>query len=132
MSQRVLQCIVLTPEREIFSGPADFVVVPLEDGELGIAPGRREMVAELAPGQLRIRSAGEVARFYIEEGIVEVLGDRVRILARTVLRPEEIDAEAAQTRLDELLTARCHSEDEFAVRDAEMFRLRQQLRCFRG
>ncbi|MCS7238017.1 MAG: F0F1 ATP synthase subunit epsilon [Thermoguttaceae bacterium] len=132
MTERVLQCVVLTPDRVIFSGPAEFVVVPLEDGELGIAPGRQELVAELAPGELRIRSGGEVARYYIEEAIAEVIRDRVRILGRKILRPEEIDGEAAQAMLDQLLSTRCRSDEELATRDAQILRLRRQLRIYRA
>ncbi len=131
MAENLTQCLVITPEREIFSGPAELVVIPLKDGELGIAAHRKEMVAQVACGELRIRTSTKTHRFYVEDGFAEVLQNRVRVVVRKVLRPEEIDAESLQATIDELISRKILSDKEFAERDALVSRLRLQLRVFR-
>jgi F-type H+-transporting ATPase subunit epsilon len=129
--EQSLQCVLLTPEGKIFEGPVDFLVVPLHDGELGIGRGRRELVATLAPGELRLRQGQSVLRFYVEEGFVEVLQNQVRVLARTVLRPDEIDAEKVFATLDELTRQVCPTEEQHRAREALWGKLRKQLQVFR-
>ena len=48
-----LQCVVVTPERAVLDEPADFVVLPLYDGELGVLPGRAPLIGRLGYGELR-------------------------------------------------------------------------------
>jgi len=129
--EQPLQCILLTPEGKIFEGPVDFLVIPLHDGELGIARGRRELLAALAPGELRLRQGEAVLRFYVEEGFVEVLRNQVRVLAKTVLRADEIDAEKVLATLDELTRQVCPTEEQHQAREALCGKLRKQLQVFR-
>ena len=51
MGGKVMQCIVVTPERTLYDRPADFVALCLFDGEIGIAPGHTPMIGRL--GQRR-------------------------------------------------------------------------------
>ena len=62
-STRTLQCIVVTPEMTVLDTNAQFVALPLFDGECGIAPGRSPLIGRLGYGEMRIRtSAGERRR----------------------------------------------------------------------
>lgn len=131
VTERILNCVVLTAQRKLFDGPAEFVVVPLEDGELGIAPGRRELVATLASGELRIRFGNRLLRFFVDGGFVEVLRNRVRVLALEILLPEEIDGEAVLAELDQWQARRCASEEDFRKKAAAIRTLRAKLRVFR-
>ena len=131
MQDPPLECILLTPERKFFEGPVDFVVIPLPDGELGIARGRRELVAILGPGELRLRKGQDVLRFYVEEGFVELLKNRVRIMAKSVLRADEIDAQGVLAALDALMTQVCATEEQYQAREASCYKLRKQLYIFR-
>ena len=54
----MLYCIVVTPERTVVDHPAQFVVLPLYDGELGVAPGRAPLIGRLGYGELRILEGG--------------------------------------------------------------------------
>ena len=49
-----LQCIVVTPERTVRDTSAEFVALPLYDGEIGIAPGHSPMIGRLGSGEMRI------------------------------------------------------------------------------
>ena len=69
---RELQCVVVTPERALLDEPADFVALPLYDGELGVLPGRAPLIGRLGFGELRIRKGDQTQRFYVDGGFVQV------------------------------------------------------------
>ena len=47
-TDKTLQCVLVTPERAVFDKPADMVILPMIDGELGVQPGRAALVGRLA------------------------------------------------------------------------------------
>ncbi len=49
-SGKQLQCVVVTPEKAIFDEPADMVILPMIDGELGVQPGHSALVGKLGKG----------------------------------------------------------------------------------
>lgn len=67
-----LICKIITPEKTVFEGAAEMVVVPAHDGELGILKGHAGLVAKLSCGECRIVSGASTTRFYVEGGIVKV------------------------------------------------------------
>ena len=58
-AEKVLHCVVVTPERALLDEPADFVALPMYDGELGVLPGRAPLIGRLGYGELRIRRGQE-------------------------------------------------------------------------
>ena len=97
---------VVTPSREIYNGVADEVILPGREGYLGVLPEHSPLIALLGIGVLTVKESGESSTFALNSGFVEVLPDRVTILARTVERPDEIDlerAEEAKKRAEERL-----------------------------
>lgn len=54
-----LQCVLVTPEKTLVDARADYVVLPLYDGELGVAPSHAPMIGRLGAGELRIRAGKE-------------------------------------------------------------------------
>ena len=58
LTAAALQCVVVTPEATVIDTPAEFVALPLYDGEVGIAPGRSPLIGRLGYGELRIRQTG--------------------------------------------------------------------------
>ena len=61
-----MQCIVVTPENTLRDAGADFVAVPLFDGELGVDKNHSPMLGRLGNGEMRITVDGHVERFYVE------------------------------------------------------------------
>ena len=101
-----LQLSIVTPERELFAGEVDSVLAPGMDGEMGILPRHAPLVAVLKEGALVARQGEEELVFAIHGGYMQVLPDRVIVLADVAERAEEIDierAEAARRRAEELL-----------------------------
>ena len=95
-----VRCRVLTPEGTVCDQETDFVVVWLEDGQLGIAPGRKPIVARLGIGPLRIGRAGKEPKYYyIQGGLVEVAENVVSVLTERAIPAEQLDAAAVAQRL---------------------------------
>jgi F-type H+-transporting ATPase subunit epsilon len=82
-----LHCTVVTPDRTVMDGSADFVALTLLDGEIGIAPGHTPLIGRLGYGEMRVTHGGEVARYYVEGGFVEVLGNEVSVLTGRAVPP---------------------------------------------
>jgi F-type H+-transporting ATPase subunit epsilon len=107
-----LRVRLVTPERTLFDRPADAVELPAKNGYLEVLYGHAPLVAELGAGDVIVHGAapeeteGESAspeseaRYNVSWGFVEVLPDRVTILASDALKPEEIDVPRAEQQLD--------------------------------
>ena len=123
-----LQCIVVTPEATVRDEPADFVALTLFDGEIGIAPGHTPMIGRMGNGEMRIRRDGKTARFYVEGGFVEVLGNTVSILTNRAMPAEQLDAEVATEQLTTAQRRPANTPELMAIRDRAIDQSRAQLR----
>jgi F-type H+-transporting ATPase subunit epsilon len=93
---------LVTPDRILVDQTADAVEVPSKSGYFEVLYGHAPLLAELGPGEVRLHGGeGGDQRFNVARGFVEVLPERVTILAESAQRPEEIDTAAAQKELDE-------------------------------
>ena len=100
-----LRVRLVTPERTLFDASADAVELPAKNGYLEVLYGHAPLLAELGAGDVRLHgAAGEGIApeqiYNVSWGFVEVLPDRVTILANDALKPEEIDVNRAQKQLD--------------------------------
>lgn len=95
---------VVTGERVVFQeDEVDMVVVPGADGTLGILPRHAPLISLLSFGEMRVIKGGQEQSLAIFGGFVEVAHNRVRVLADTAERAEEIDlarAEEARKRAE--------------------------------
>lgn len=87
---------VVTPEKPVFEGDADSVIVPAHDGEVGILPRHARFLASLGVGELRIAAAGGVRRFFVENGFVQVAGNRVTVLCDRAQPVADLDVAGAE------------------------------------
>jgi F-type H+-transporting ATPase subunit epsilon len=97
-----LQVRLVTPDRVVVDQTADAVEVPSKSGYIEVLYGHAPLLAELGPGEVRLHGgdAHEGQRFNVARGFVEVLPERVTILAESAINPAEIDTAAAQKELD--------------------------------
>lgn len=79
---------VIAPERSVFSGPADSVVVPAFDGEVGILPNHAPFMTLLGDGRLTLRQGGDTRTIRVRGGFLQVVRDNVRVVAEEA-RAEE-------------------------------------------
>ena len=86
-----LQLIVVTPESTVLDEQADFVALPLYDGEIGIAPGRAPLIGRLGYGELRVVVGGQTTRYYVDGGFVQVADNVVSVLTNRALPAASID-----------------------------------------
>ncbi len=101
-----IRCEIATQDRMLYEGPADIVVAPGIEGEMGILPKHAPLLTALDFGVLRVRHKGEEHAFTIAGGIMEVRPDMVTVLADVGERVDEIDeqrADAARERAEEML-----------------------------
>jgi len=87
---------IVTPEKRAFSDDVDAVVLPGSEGELGILPHHAPLISMLGAGELRYRKDATEESFAIVGGFVQVLPDRVVVMAETADLAAEIDLERAQ------------------------------------
>ena len=93
---------LVTPDRVLLDATADAVELPSMSGYLEALYGAAPLLAELGAGEVRLHggTSGD-QKFFVAWGFVEVLPERVTILAETALHPEEIDRNEAQQELAE-------------------------------
>ncbi len=128
---RRLQIAVVTPERSVLDQPADAVVVPLFDGELGILPGRAPLIGRLGIGELRIRRGEQLSRLYVDGGFVQVRGDIVTVLTSSAQSPEEIPVADVESTLLQATRTRAVTAEQFVEREQALRRARAKLRVAR-
>jgi F-type H+-transporting ATPase subunit epsilon len=126
---------VVSAEQQIFSGEAEFVVLPGEAGELGIYPRHTPLITRIKPGAVRIRPAGggEENLIFVAGGILEVQPSMVTVLADTAIRGHDLDeakALEAQKRAEEALRS-AKDKQEIATVEAELSMLAAQLAAIR-
>ena len=97
---------IITPERQFYIGPAEALVLPAVDGQMGIYPGHEPVVTAIEPGELRYKAEGKWEPAAVGAGFAEIKPDYVMWLVGFAEHPEEIDqkrAEAARKRAEERL-----------------------------
>jgi F-type H+-transporting ATPase subunit epsilon len=124
---------IVTAERTVLSDNVDQINAPGAAGRMGVLPRHEPLMTMLVPGELTIIKNGESTPFAVSGGFMEVLPDRVTILADTAERADEIDearADAARKRAEELLRER-RSEQEMIMAEAQLRRAMVRLRVAR-
>lgn len=87
---------IATAERVVYSEDVEILVAPGMDGQLGILPNHAPLLTALQPGEIRVVREGEESYMAVSGGFLEVMANRVTILADTAERAEEIDIERAE------------------------------------
>jgi F-type H+-transporting ATPase subunit epsilon len=126
-----IRCEIVSQDRMVYEGPADIVIVPGVDGDMGILPNHAPLLSTLKYGILKLRYQGQEEDFAISGGIIEVQPNIITVLANAAENVEEIDvsrAEAARQRAEEMLESPPSSmgTDEYLAMEAAL--RRSQLR----
>jgi F-type H+-transporting ATPase subunit epsilon len=126
---------VVSAEEAIYSGEAEFVVLPGEAGELGIYPRHTPLITRIKPGSVRIKPAGkdEEELIFVAGGVLDVQPTVVTVLADTAIRGTDLDeakAVEAQQRAEEA-RRNATGKQELAVVEGELAMLAAQLAAIR-
>jgi F-type H+-transporting ATPase subunit epsilon len=76
-----MQVTVISPAGSVFEGPADSIVAPAYDGEVGILPRHAPFMTLLGKGTLKIREGEQTRAIRVEGGFLQVARDAIRIVA---------------------------------------------------
>ena len=91
---------IITAEQQVYSDAVDMVVAPGLEGQLGILPHHAPLMTALQPGEILIRKDGDDSFLAVSGGFMEVMGNRVTILADACERSDEIDEQRAQEAIE--------------------------------
>jgi len=135
MAAATIHVDVVSAEESVYSGEAEFVVLPGEAGELGIYPRHTPLITRIRPGTVRIKPAGggEEQLIFVAGGILEVQPKVITVLADTAIRGKDLDEAKAGEALRQAEEARARAKDkqELATVESEVASLAAQLAAIR-
>jgi len=135
MAAATIHVDVVSAEESVYSGEAEFVVLPGEAGELGIYPRHTPLITRIRPGTVRIKPAGggEEQLIFVAGGILEVQPKVITVLADTAIRGKDLDEAKASEALRRAEEARARAKDkqELATVESEVASLAAQLAAIR-
>ena len=135
MAAATIHVDVVSAEESIYSGEAEFVVLPGEAGELGIYPRHTPLITRIKPGTVEITPAGggEKQLIFVAGGILEVQPKVVTVLADTAIRGADLDEAKASEALRKAQEAMAKAQDkqEIATLQAEFAMMAAQLAAIR-
>jgi F-type H+-transporting ATPase subunit epsilon len=104
---------IVTPERSVVSDLVDEVTLPGEEGYLGVLPGHTPLLTSLKIGEIKYRSGSASKYLFVSWGFVEIVPDRVTVLADIAELPQDIDVSAAKAAKDAAEQKLRSPEDDF-------------------
>ena len=123
-----IQCVVVTPELTVLDTTAEFIALPLFDGEIGVAPGRGPLIGRLGYGELRLRRGEKVERYYVDGGFVQIAADVVSILTSRAVPAEKIMEDKAREQIEAAMKKPIATPEMLDLRDRSVAQARAQLR----
>ncbi|HEY1437435.1 MAG TPA: F0F1 ATP synthase subunit epsilon [Casimicrobiaceae bacterium] len=126
---------VVSAEESIYSGDAEFVVLPGEMGELGIYPKHTPLLTQIKPGIVRIKVPGQAEEqiVFVQGGFLEVQPNVVTVLSDTAIRAHDLDeakALEAKRQAEEAMQKKT-SEADIAMAEGELASAMAQLAAIR-
>jgi len=135
MMPSTIRVEVVSAEEQIYSGDAEFVVLPGVAGELGIYPRHTPLFTAIKPGAVRIRVPNQAQEelVFVQGGFLEVQPHLVTVLADTAIRAKDLDEKAAMQAKQAAEEARQNktSAEEIATAEAELAAAIAQLEAIR-
>ena len=98
---RQLFCRVITPEEVIYDGETNLVIVRIADGDLGVLVDHSPLVSTVEVGEVRIKEGDDQLVYATSDGFFKVSENLVQVLVEEAVSVEEIDVDAAETRVEE-------------------------------
>ena len=118
--EKTFRLKIISPDRVFYEGDVTMLELATSEGEMGIYAEHMPLTAVLMPDTIKIQVNGEIKTAALHSGFVEILGDRVTVLAEVVEWPEEIDVNRANE-------ARIRAERRLASHDDNINVMRAEL-----
>ncbi|MGC4003526.1 MAG: ATP synthase F1 subunit epsilon [Pirellulales bacterium] len=119
---------VVTPEATLLDTTADFVALPLFDGEIGVALNHAPFIGRLGYGELRVVQGGATSRYYIDGGFVQTADNVISVLTNHASPAEKIDAAVAREQLSSAQRKPATSDELLAQKQKLVEQARAKLR----
>jgi F-type H+-transporting ATPase subunit epsilon len=126
-----LRCVIVTPERTELDREAEYISLPLYDGELGVMSGRAPMIGRLGFGTLRLNTASGPEKYYIDGGFAQVEDNVVNILTGKAVAVDLIDGDEARKALEDAQAMPGSTPEETALKETALKKARGQVRASR-
>lgn len=126
-----MKLILVAPDKNLFEGEVDSVILPGIDGELGILPRHADMVTALGAGPLRFREHSDGkwhADYLVEGGFARVDGEQVLVLSGNAWKASELDRKQEEEHLQQLLSQVYKDETEFEEKEAKLAAARAKIK----
>lgn len=105
---------IVSAEGQIYSGAAEMVILPAEQGDIGVTPQHTPVLTRLRPGEVRVQNAGQPEEHvFVSGGVLEIQPHLVTVLADTAIRADDIDEAQA-------LEAKQRAEEALANRESDI------------
>ncbi|TWU47391.1 ATP synthase epsilon chain, sodium ion specific [Rubripirellula tenax] len=124
-----LRCVVVTPEKTALNREADYISLPMDDGELGVLKGRAPMIGRLGFGTLRLQTAAGPERYYVDGGFAQVEDNVVNILTGKLIPVDLIDNDKAREELNEARTLPSSKLEDMAIKQLAIRKARGKVRA---
>ena len=116
---------VITPIKKILEKEVEMIILRTTEGDMGVLANHAPFVAELAIGEMKIKSSGEEVAYFVSGGFIDISREQTTILADEAIEAKEIDverakqdAEVAQAKLTKLKEDRDIAATQKALQDA--------------
>jgi F-type H+-transporting ATPase subunit epsilon len=126
-----LTCTIVTPEQTALDTTADFVALPLFDGEIGIGANHSPLIGRLGFGEMRIKSGGQTLVYYVDGGFVQVADNVVVVLTNRSVPAASLDLAAAEAQLQAALQKPANTPELQDIRQRLVAQARAQIRTAR-
>mgnify|MGYP003227050907 CR=1 FL=1 len=120
---------IYAANRQFFSGRAQSLIIPAEDGQKEFLAHHANMICAIVPGELRFQDAeGNWEVVAVSSGFVEMINNRAKLFCLTVERPEEIDIRRAEEARDQQSIVEYHRSQAALARAMTRLRVTKELK----
>ena len=120
---------IVSPEKLVTAKSVDMIVISGTEGDFGVLPGHAPVVSSIRPGLLEIHENNNVEKFFVTGGFVEVLENKVSILANEISKIDEIDIVVVENEIKDLKEKLSQTEEETAksLIELEIYKLESKI-----
>ncbi|MDR1484987.1 MAG: ATP synthase F1 subunit epsilon [Planctomycetaceae bacterium] len=129
-----MRCLIVTPEKTVLDIEAEFVVLPLYDGEFGVLQNHLPVVARIGAGDIRIHKSTQSQKdnkpvcYYLEGGFVEVLDNNIIVMSLLAMPVKELDIKIAESQLQKAIDRPLHTPELAKIREEQLYSRRARLK----
>ena len=123
-----IQVVIVTPETTVLDCKAEFVALPLIDGEIGVLTGHAPTIGRLGFGELRVREGNSTQHYYIDGGFTQIADNVVSVLTGTATPVSQLNAAEIREALSREESRSGLTGSEASLRRETIDRAKAQLR----